>query len=81
MVAVCNAYNVGKNRGTVRGTEAGTVRGWKSRKFGLESSRIFFHLLAARTTQHYPGLPRTTQDYPGTTEPVELSITDPQCLS
>ena len=31
-----NAYNVGKNWGTVRGTEAGTVRGWKSRKWGLD---------------------------------------------
>ena len=62
LVAACNAYNVGKNRGTARGTEAGTVRGWKSRKLGLESSRNFFHLLAARTTRDYPGL-RTTQDY------------------
>jgi len=42
-----NAYNVGKNWGTVRGTEAGTVRGWKSRKWGLDRSRLFFHLLAA----------------------------------
>jgi hypothetical protein len=34
-----NAYNVGKNRDTVRGTEAGTVRGWKSRKWGLDRSK------------------------------------------
>ena len=34
------AYNVGKNRGTVRGTEAGTVRGWKSRKWGLDRSKL-----------------------------------------
>ena len=27
-----NAYNMAKIRGTVRGTEGGTVRGWRSKK-------------------------------------------------
>ena len=64
----CNAYNVGKRWGKARGTEAGTVRGWKSRKLGLDGSRFFFifSLPGLPKTTDYPGLPRTTQNYPGT---------------
>ena len=65
----CNAYNVGKKWGTARGTEAGTVRGWKSRKLGLDGSRFF----SSSRCQDYPGLPRTTQEL---VRPVVLSITD-----
>jgi hypothetical protein len=34
-----NAYNMAKIRGTVRGTEGGTVRGWRSKKLVLDRSK------------------------------------------